>query len=477
MRRPTPVIWLLLLLIGLNAISISRIHGAEITKDALQNLSITYNVWTKGKFSENGETPTYSREPLPIALAAAHMAMFTSVPADANMVEVAKDPHYVKQIVTINIVFSMLLLSAIWLLARQLSMSFRLTALTMILSWYFFAGAPRHIDRMYTELFSSSLLILAAIATIYTYQSRKLTAAVTTGGLLAAFALTKASGLYVVLVALPMLAAGMYFFKLVSARKAFGIWLTMLLTFLFLVTPWMMRNYLIFGDYTIAERGGNVLLTRAVKNRMTDEEYRAAFYVYAPGSMKHRFFESILGFEQSNLAPGGKYVRLIRHQPGEQDAIKAGNPDATISYYGLRSAIENRMLRELQNAGQDTRQVDQMQKALAFELIKADPVAHAKTTLPFAWRGIWSFAGKGGIVKELFNLLSFLSLLVIPFVAVWKRKPEWFAGSLVAMGYFLFHAFTTHFIPRYSAPLIPLSLLFLFVLCSKLPRTKRKPAQ
>lgn len=477
MRRPTPFVWLILLLIALNIASISRIQGAEITKDALQNLVITFNVWTKGKFSENGETPTYSREPLPVALAAAHMAIFTSVPANANIFEVAKNPHYVKQIVAINIAFSVLLLSAICLLARQLSLSFPLTALTMILSWYFFAGAPRHIDRMYTELFTAGLLVLAANATIYTYQSKKLTAAVATGGILAAFALTKASGFYVTLVALPMLAAGMYFFKLVSARKAFGIWLTMLLTFLLLVTPWMMRNYLIFGDYAIAERGGNVLLTRAIKNRMTDEEYRAAFYVYAPGSMQQLFFEKILGFEQRNLEPGGKYVRLIRHQPGEQDAIEAGNPDAAISYYGLRAATEIRMLREMQDAGQDTRQVDQMQKALAFELIRADPAAHAKATLPFAWRGVWSFAGKGGIVKELLNLLSFISLLVIPLIAVWKRKPEWFAGSLVAMGFYLFHAATTHFIPRYSAPLIPLSLFFLFLLWGHFPGKTQESSQ
>src|SRR5690606_711960 len=112
-----------------------------------------------------------------------------------------------------------------------------------------------------------------------------------------------------------------------------------------IVLPWMMRNYVTLGQFQLAERGGVVLLVRAVKDGMTAEEAKGTLYVWSP----RRFQPAIgrlLGFSSSDLLRGGRLQRLNRTTQSDfyaddLAAEAAGMPEKAISYY--RSARAERV--------------------------------------------------------------------------------------------------------------------------------------
>ena len=85
-------------------------------------------------------------------------------------------------------------------------------------------------------------------------------------------------------------------------------------------------------------------------------------------------------------------------------------------------------------------------------------------SLPLSWRGMWSFENHKTWFGVLANGLAMLSLILMPFLAVLLRQPDWFFMSVAGAGYFYFYALFSHFITRYSESLIPLSLMCLSVL-------------
>ncbi len=215
----------------------------------------------------------------------------------------------------------------------------------------------------------------------------------------------------------------------------------------------MLRNYFNFNDFSISQRGGDVLLTRAAKNQMTWDEYSGSFYVYSPKWIRKNVFEKFLGFNNGDLLPGGRFVRLIRYQPGDAEAIKAGNVEKTISYYARVRAVISKKDIEYSKQGLPIYLVDEDIKKLAIDMIKNDPIKHLLMTIPFLWRG---------------NIIIFLSLISMLTISIIKKKPDWFAFSLFGVGLFMFYALLSHFIVRYSTPLIPLAIVSILVMMNSL---------
>ncbi len=67
-----------------------------------------------------------------------------------------------------------------------------------------------------------------------------------------------------------------------SMRRFWHIFLFLSLGFVCVISPWVLRNQMIFERPVIAQGGGDVLLIRSAFNRMTLRNYRDAFYAYAP---------------------------------------------------------------------------------------------------------------------------------------------------------------------------------------------------
>jgi hypothetical protein len=104
----------------------------------------------------------------------------------------------------------------------------------------------------------------------------------------------------------------------------------------------------------------------------------------------------------------------------------------------------------------------EQKRSVALERISQQPWSHVWTTVPLGWRGFWAFKPKTWIDLWI-NALSFLSLLCLPVLGFCYRRPVWILIPGIAAGFFAFYAGVSHFLPRYSAPLIPVSLLCLAI--------------
>ncbi len=58
---------------------------------------------------------------------------------------------------------------------------------------------------------------------------------------------------------------------------------------------------------------------------------------------------------------------------------------------------------------------------------------------------------------------SFAALFLSPLMYVLERRKAWIIVSIVPISYFLLYSLLSHFIPRYSEPLIPVSFLCLMM--------------
>lgn len=271
------------------------------------------------------------------------------------------------------------------------------------------------------------------------------------------------------------------------------------------VTPWMARNYVRIGEFSISERGGETLYFRALKNGMTDEEYRGSFYVWSPIQFRP-LVSRLTGYTDRDMQRGGRASALNRERSDFTDSdyrhISAGDPESAIAYYNKTYALKNRIRRMMGNdmaatgeyllQGEVNRRVDGRLKEMAVKMILESPVLHLRATIPFLYRGIWGIAGLGRMgpvltlrpttvpgneevndtppalaVLWLFMFLAFLSSLCGLFVyGIWKdgAYAAMLLPSFSLMGCL---AFLTHNLPRYNLPVFPVALVSLMV-CSLL---------
>lgn len=484
--RPFQALGMLLLMILLLYASAAKMNGREIRWDALENTVASYYLWTQGRISLDGESPSYFREPLPIVVGALHMAVLTDIPKFDNVArwggqqaedgrisqsnlrypaELLDNAEYRKQISQVNLLYLGTCFLALWWLAWLMTRTHWVGALAIFASWLFFYYSYYYLYRPLSEYLASLFIILAAGILVLLVRNPRPAVAVLAGTLFGALALTKAATLYVALVAIPMAALMLALFRLAAPERALALGAAMLLALAVTIAPWMLRNYHHFDDFAIAQRGGAVLLTRAMKNQMTADEFRGAFYVYAPAEIKRiPAFRSYLHGEEA----ADRYARLFRNRPGDIEAIEAGDVDAATSFFCKSRA----WCIKLGEGGElDGRDVDRRAQKIALGMIKAEPAKHLLTTIPFAWRQIWSFGntnplqpGGGSAFAVAANLISFAVFLALPLIALTRRRADWLAFSLFGFGLFWFHALLTHAIPRYSAPLIPLAVLSVLLL-------------
>lgn len=432
----------------------SQITGSQIQKDAAQNLLTAINLEHRGVMSSDNAPPfkpSMYREPVPVWLTALGVKMIDAFigPAQAKSYFKGNRARYLKYQ---NILWiAVLSVGTFWACFILTSSVYASLFAALLLN----PGLPMtpsgvfamQIDTLYNEFLAASLLIFASALLTMSVKYGRLRHAVAAGLLLGLLALTKAATVYVspilfllllCLLALPR--------RLLPHRFRWQQLIALFLAFSLVLLPWIYRNYTQFGSLQVAERGGIVLYIRAIKNQMTPEEYLGSFYAYAPGP--RGLIGRVLGFSKSDLMIGGRLQRLNRNASKDRDlaAEQAGDPDGTISYYRSARAMRVKMRRDLAVRGVPHANVeaDKLLRERAVAMISANPIKHFAMTLPFLWRG---------------GFTSFVILSTCLILAVVRKRPELGVFVLHGFGTIMFYAIFSHFIPRYSVSVTPVTII------------------
>jgi 4-amino-4-deoxy-L-arabinose transferase-like glycosyltransferase len=322
------------------------------------------------------------------------------------------------------------------------------------------------IDRFNTEIPATCLILASCYAMLLLLEKPTLLRGFVAGLCLGAAILTKAIILYV----FPFVAIGSVILtclQLDSVRGALAIVAVMVAGTALIVTPWIARNATLLDEAQVANRGGPVLYKRMLLDNMTWEEYRGSFYVFAPNNVRS-LLERTYGFTRDDIAAGGSLQRLNRSLklPTDVLAVKEAVPDLATTYQYKMLAKRARLAREFGNQLLGDREM--MHEA--FSWILTHPLQHLSLVAPLAWRGMWVRTIPTWLVP-----IALASLIVAPFVGWAMRRWDFVAFSLLPVGIFFAYAGVSHFIPRYSEPLVGAMLICLVTmtcwLVSSLPIT------
>lgn len=235
-----------------------------------------------------------------------------------------------------------------------------------------------------------------------------------------------------------------------------------------LTLPWMIRNYMGAGYFGISGRGGEILALRAEHGRGTWPEVRGAFAYWLPVNY---FGVRDIALRVLKPATHG-YARFDGRNPVSFYA-SVKRPDRARLQYGFRAEVMARADRIDPCWPDKGNEREAIFRQAAMELIWEDWPKHAVLTAAFAVRGsAFHLLGShpvanrygeaaGNAVRDIRDVAKAVSLLFLPalgfmLVVVWRHRDFAVAFLLLPLAYgFGIHAVATHFIPRYSEPLVP----------------------
>jgi 4-amino-4-deoxy-L-arabinose transferase-like glycosyltransferase len=200
-------------------------------------------------------------------------------------------------------------------------------------------------------------------------------------------------------------------------------------------TVWCARNRAVTGHFALAERGGQVLWTRAELDlQLGQEGLLPALLEWTPLESARALGRSLAPDSRLDAyrwrGPGNFFTRSIRRWHAEREAD--GDP----------FVAEARLT------------------AAALGVFARHPWDHLRATVAVAWRGL--FAERSPAWLEPVDLTFALGLLLAA-VFAWRllaalrsRRPVELALVATPLAFFLFHALATEFLPRFGLPLLPL---------------------
>ena len=333
-------------------------------------------------------------------------------------------------------------------------------------------------------------LFLLAHATLAAHAWRKprFATGLLSGAALGLLVLTKAVFQYWVAGVALALAAGLWL-DADRRRARAPACAALLLGACLLTLPWMVRNAVQVGHFGISGRDGELLAIRAEYGRMTWAELRGAFAYYLPDLPV--VDDRARGIAMRWLEPKGfGYTRFDRGNP---DGFYRSAKDDTGDVAGRADRLEPGW-RESQVSK------DAVLKQAAVDLITADWLKQAALTLVFAERGAQVSVGScrtltdpahrrfgwavGWPLGHACNLARTWAVVLIPIAGVllvlaWRRRSIALGLVLLPIVYgFGIHALATHFIERYSRPLIPTLVVVAALAANELaPRADRAAAR
>ncbi|MCB4364707.1 glycosyltransferase family 39 protein [Hydrogenophaga taeniospiralis] len=490
----------LLLCAGLTYHSERNITDSPVLGDGIQNLLIATNLYKHGVFSHEGGAnpqPTNFREPLPPMVAYAYLALFAPNHSEHLGFGHFRAGELTRFVKMSNLIWVFTGLLGVWLLTRRLTHSIAATLAATLLTYVFFFNAREYIDTFYTELTTATAIVWGSYLLYRGVKDQKIGYFLAGGAAMGLLALTKASSLYINLVALLLLVAVMLFARQrmqVSVGRIATWGLAMGLGLAVVVAPWMVRNHLQFDSMRISDRGGLILHGRATLNNMTNDEVIGLIYEKSPTIYRKLVDGTRFGqTDRDEFERGGRWQRLNRglssFWKSDIEAIRAGRPDLAVSFHAEAGARYTILLNQLRVQGNHYPEevVDGQRRDEAIRMLKERPVRHLFMTLPFFWHGFWglkkveiplvSLATQDTIV-EVLNLLAGLALLTAFFVGMLRRRPDLLALTVLPFGLMSFYAFVSHNIPRYMSPAHPIMLILLVAVVAALlnAQLSRRPS-
>jgi 4-amino-4-deoxy-L-arabinose transferase-like glycosyltransferase len=253
--------------------------------------------------------------------------------------------------------------------------------------------------------------------------------------------------------------------------KSIGI---LLIGSLIVLSPWLIRNYLLFGEFNIVMRGGDTISKRVLFNQMQKEEIKGALYLWGPELYKDLVVNTHLSVDPNEFKIGGKYERISRGHVIGNHAIRMGMPDKAIDYHSKVRARSVLLKHDYLKKGLDNKsallQTHNKMKSESIHWIMMNPIKHITMSPLFIWKSIWCFPNSTipllssklqQYIHNVLNLISYLLIFILFIYGAIKRKKDLIALTLIPVIMLLFLVFVTHSLPRYTQPLIPSMLVSL----------------
>lgn len=455
-----------------------------ITSDAQQNLRMGYHLYKNGVLSKEGDvtknlSPTNYREPVPPVVSALFMYIHPGIDKSDPLISFENGENTVR-IKQVNLIWIFFLLtglgSLIFLVSKNPWSPFILFGFMLI----YFIRFGNHFDVLTTELPAATMMVWTALFLVLSVKRNSHVFFLSTGLSMGILILTKASFFYLFII------IGVFLFFFIPQKKrvlSICLFLGGVIVFL---GPWMARNYSIYEEFSITQRGGAVLYLRALENQMTADEIKGAVYLWGPQIYRDMVKGTALGAEESDFESGGKYVRINRDLESDNNAVELGAPNLAESFYSTSRAEINRLQTELgqgDNEASRSRVYNVMEEE-AKKIILDNPFKHTFMSVLFLWRGIWSFPNATipligdslqTYLHEVINLVAYLSLFGFFILGLVRREPVLIATTIIPILLLLFQALVSHNTPRLSEPAIPFMLLCLTLLIIWIsPKAKSK---
>ena len=443
------VVILLAIFISVIINAVDEIQPRSVEADARHNLAMGYNHFKYGVVSDlrtdNADiTPTYRREPLYSFVLSGVLGAIADPQTTTQNCLTVPEPACIPlqlKLQWFNLILLLALCLATFLSGRIiLGDNFAPYLATFLVG--FAPGLTEAINNFYTELAAAlPLLILATCLYLCVTRRNWQGYAIAAGCAFAALMLTKAVFVYfgVILALAFIVYAGQK-----RSWQPLKMAVTILLIAYAIAGVWMTRNYVYFGTAKISGRGGEVLAIRAKFSEMSWTEYRASWLIFTPNygePLLKRFFEP------------EDYARFDR-----------ANPE------GFYRSTKNRItaMREddvVQRVFQQ-QQIDEDLKQESIAKIKQNWLKHLALTATFAYRGSFiKMVAENSLVP--IRLVYIISLFVVLCLALKQQNIGIIFFLLPALFSYGIHAFASHYISRFSVPLIPcLAIAFLWLILS-----------
>jgi 4-amino-4-deoxy-L-arabinose transferase-like glycosyltransferase len=384
--------------------------------------------------------PTTRREPLYPTLLSMWMAAVRQKDSIAEPPTLAGlAPGFVRQLKSLNVLLHLCLVLASWWAARTF---FRRPwpALAVAALIAFNSSMLSTIDVFLTEI-PAALFLATSCTLLYLTYARRNAAYPVLGGLsMGALALTKTIYFYFLIL---LLTASAFWLAVKAMRRDWpsrsfaARWAILALVALAAYSPWFVRNQRLSGTL-VDDRGEGVLAIRAEYSTMSWRQYAASFFYFTPAvgpRLASALFgqEVTQGFDRDN--PDGFYRRGMNRTGVVQSRALAKK----ISY--SRAAVQ---------------------------IITEHLPMMAMLALPFAYQGAFVQLGFNvrRVARPLVYFTAAYSLFFVPaFIALairlgQEKDPRW-PFLVPALYSYLFYSLFTHYIPRYSVPLVPIFLVAL----------------
>ncbi|WP_206749810.1 hypothetical protein [Synechococcus sp. UW179A] len=432
------------------------LDAEPIGGDAVQNVRSGLNLAKYGVYSESRISelvvPGYRREPFPNVVLAVYLRVAEAVqPGFLDQVGEPFSQSFLLFLKTINLFWAGSLFLALWLSSRLVftpmyAANFLAAAQIALVNHFFVIGQIR---RMNTELIAAAILVWLGVVLLVASRQKSRRWLLAAGLVLGSMALTKSSVAYVAILVLPLIA----FLISGLSQRFWSLLITFSLGFLLIVGPWAVRNQIYFSKFAIAKGGGDVLLIRSVFNQMNLQEFRDSFYAFSPNVVRRDLLGPLMGLSDEELSCDGRLAVFERYLECDRVALKQER-------YGDVRSLYQRGKRALPY---ELSLNDSERKAYALREFSRNPLNVLTTSIPLSWRGFWGFRSRywNGV---LLNAFAFPALFLSPILSIVQRRLSWLMVSVVPISLFGFYALVSHFLPRYSLPIAPISVLCLTML-------------